>query len=162
MDIVTGLVITAGLIVVVVAALRLLKSAVESLIQRQAQEAQISVLDPLLAELQPGKPAIVYFTGAWCGPCKLVQSPVIKQLVQERGNSLQVVEVDINEDMETARRWGVMKVPRTFVLDRNLHIYASNLDVAMLQTLKQQIDESELHAAAPQPMKLVGQATGRH
>jgi thiol-disulfide isomerase/thioredoxin len=161
-EIVVGLVIAAIVIVVVIVGLWLLKSAVDKLIQLQAQKAQISQLDPLLAELQPGKSAIVYFTGAWCGPCKLVQTPVIQQLAQERGDSLQIIEVDINENMDTAQRWGVMKVPRTFVLDRNLHIYASNLDVAMLHTLKQQLDESELHAAAPQPMKLVRQATGGH
>lgn len=150
---VVGLLIAVTIGIVI--GLPLLKIQMEQFIKYRAQNAQIAELDPLLANLQRGKPAVIYFTGAWCGPCKLMQTPVIQQLAREKGESLQILEVDINQQLDVAQRWGVMKVPRTFVLDHNLHIYASNLDVARLDTLRQQIAEAEQNADHPQPMKLV-------
>lgn len=119
------------------------KLAVSFLIQWQAKKAKITEHDPLLDRLHPGKMAIIYFTSPGCGPCKLMQKPVLQKLAKERGDSLQILEVDIQQQMSDALRWGVMKVPRTFIVDQNQKVRASNLDVAGLETLRQQLIEAE-------------------
>ncbi len=131
---------------------------VQRLMLRQAQKAKITERDPLLEQLEPGKQAILYFTSPGCGPCKLVQAPVLQQLGAELSDSLQIIKIDITEQFEAAQRWGVMRVPRTFILDHNHHVYATNMDVTLLATLKQQLAEAEEYAAHPMPMKVIAPA----
>lgn len=121
----------------------LLRVGVKRYLKYAAKHAQIVKRDPLLTRLQVGKPAIVYFTSPGCGPCRTTQKPIIQQLEREQGDNLQILTVNIEERLDDAMRWGVMKVPRTFVLDQNLRPYASNMSIATLSTLKQQIVEAE-------------------
>ena len=127
----------------------LLRVGVKRYLQYAARQAQIVKRDPLLTDLQVGKPAIVYFTSPGCGPCRTTQKPIIQQLEQEQGENVQILTVNIEERLNDAMRWGVMKVPRTFVLDPNLRPYASNMSIATLSTLKQQIAEAEQAADLP-------------
>lgn len=128
------------IVVIVSVGLIALRSSVSHLIRLRAESAVISAKDPLLSDLQPNVPAVIYFTGAHCGPCKTTQSPVIRQLMKERGDTLQLVTVDINEEMSTALRWGVLKVPSTVILNRQHDVVARNLDVALLPLLRQQVE----------------------
>src|SRR5689334_12913141 len=74
----------------------------------------------LLADLGP-LPALtftlVYFSTPTCAPCKTIQRPAIQKLAQILEGSLHVVEIDAAEQPEIARRWGVMSVPTTFLID---------------------------------------------
>ena len=137
-------------IVGVILLLWLLRVIVKQYLQYAAQNARIVERDPLLAVLQTGKPAIVYFTSPGCGPCRTTQKPIIQQLEREQGDNLQILTVNIEERLDDAMRWGVMKVPRTFVLDHNLRTYASNMSIATLPTLKQQLAEAEQKAHLPE------------
>ena len=72
-----------------------------------------------------GNPSIVYFTTPDCAPCRTVQRPAIQRLQQVLGEQLDVVEIDAVEQPDLARKWGVLSVPTTFVLDRQgkpLHV----------------------------------------
>jgi len=60
------------------------------------------------------KPVIVDFWAAWCGPCRAV-SPVLDTIAQERADELRVVKVNIDEEPDLARRYGVLSIP-TIVL----------------------------------------------
>jgi len=84
---------------------------------RQINKAARAVVDPLLHDLAPGVPAIVYFTTPDCAPCRLQQTPTLQRLQQELAGGLQVLRVDATENPDTADRWGVFSVPTTFVLD---------------------------------------------
>ena len=64
-----------------------------------------------------GKPTLLYFTTPTCVPCKTVQRPAIERLQQLAGDRLQVIEIDAQSQPELARKWGVLSVPTTFVLD---------------------------------------------
>lgn len=66
---------------------------------------------------QPGQPAILYFTTPDCAPCKTIQRPALNQVKALLGEKLTVVEVNAYENPETAREWGVLSVPTTFILD---------------------------------------------
>src|SRR5436305_14939639 len=70
-----------------------------------------TAVDPLLADIRPGVPAIVYFTTPLCQPCRWVQKPALTQLQAELGLSIQVIEVDATEQLDIADRWGVFSAP---------------------------------------------------
>ena len=52
---------------------------------------------------------IVDFWAEWCGPCRAV-APVLDQIADERAE-LKVVKVNIDEEPDLARRYGVMSIP---------------------------------------------------
>jgi thioredoxin 1 len=56
------------------------------------------------------KPVIVDFWAEWCGPCHMV-APVLDQIVDERGDELRLVKVNIDEQPALAQRYGVMSIP---------------------------------------------------
>lgn len=97
-------------------------------------------VDPLLAGRKDHVPTIVYFTTPTCAPCRLQQTPVLNQLQAELGeNGLQLIRVDATQDPDAARRWGVLTVPTTFVLDKNGHPAKVHNGVVALETLRQEL-----------------------
>jgi thioredoxin 1 len=73
------------------------------------QDFQTEVLDS-------AKPVLVDFWAEWCGPCHAV-APVLDRIVEERGDDLKLVKVNIDEEQELAQRYGVMSIP-TMILFR--------------------------------------------
>jgi thioredoxin 1 len=66
---------------------------------------------------QPGRPGILYFTTPDCAPCRTIQRPALQRVQAEWGDRLQVIEVDASRHADLAKRWGVLSVPTTFLLD---------------------------------------------
>jgi thioredoxin len=64
--------------------------------------------------LESEQAVIVDFWAEWCGPCHAV-APVLDQIVQEHSSELRLVKVNIDEEPDLARRYGVMSIP-TIVL----------------------------------------------
>src|ERR671929_1881092 len=64
--------------------------------------------------LQSEKPVIVDFWADWCGPCHAV-APVLDKIAEERSDELKLVKVNIDEEQELARRYGIQSIP-TIVL----------------------------------------------
>lgn len=52
---------------------------------------------------------LVDFYATWCGPCKMMH-PVIDSVVKENSN-LKVLKVDVDQNDELARIYGVMSIP---------------------------------------------------
>lgn len=58
---------------------------------------------------------LVDFWAPWCGPCKMI-APVLEELDAEVGDKAKIVKVDVDENQETASKFGVMSIPTLLVL----------------------------------------------
>jgi len=104
------------------------------------QAAANATTDPILSDLKPGIPAIVYFTTPTCVPCRTQQQPALARLQAELGDHIQVVKIDATEDSAAADRWGVFSAPMTFILDGTKQVRKVNHGVADTPKLRQQLD----------------------
>lgn len=96
-----------------------------------------------LENIQPGVPAILYFTTPTCVPCRTVQRPALARLLEQQGDALQVIEIDASQQAELANYWGVLSVPTTFIIDSKGRPRRVNHGVASAEKLDRQIEEVE-------------------
>lgn len=62
-------------------------------------------------------PVLVDFWAEWCGPCKMV-APILDELAVEKAGSFQLAKLNIDDNIRTAQRFGVMSIP-TMILFKN-------------------------------------------
>ncbi|HIU43181.1 MAG TPA: thioredoxin [Candidatus Ventrousia excrementavium] len=60
---------------------------------------------------------LVDFFATWCNPCKIL-APVLDQISESLPENRKIVKIDIDENMEAARKFGVMSIP-TLILFKN-------------------------------------------
>lgn len=60
------------------------------------------------------KVVLVDFFASWCGPCQML-APVLESVQEELGDKAHVMKLDVDEGMNTSRRFGVMSVPTMIV-----------------------------------------------
>jgi len=61
--------------------------------------------------------AMVDFWAAWCGPCKMI-GPVVESIGEQYDGKVLVAKVNVDEEPELARQFGVMSIP-TIVFLKN-------------------------------------------
>lgn len=54
------------------------------------------------------------FWAPWCGPCKMI-APVLEEIDSEMGDQVKIVKLDVDENQETAARFGVMSIPTLLI-----------------------------------------------
>jgi thiol-disulfide isomerase/thioredoxin len=60
-------------------------------------------------------PTVVHFSAPWCGPCDRVRR-VVEQVCDDLGEVAHV-EIDLDANPETARRYSVLSLPTTLIFD---------------------------------------------
>jgi len=59
-------------------------------------------------------PVVVGFWAEWCVPCHMV-SPVVEEISQDHAEQLTVGKLNIDDNPETPRRYGVLSIPTLIV-----------------------------------------------
>ena len=50
----------------------------------------------------------------WCGPCKMM-APIIDELAQEYSNKVMFAKLNVDENPQTASKYGIMSIPTLLV-----------------------------------------------
>jgi len=61
---------------------------------------------------------LLYFSTTWCAPCKIM-APIMSELSACHGNEVNIVKVDVDEQMDVAKKFEVRGVPTLILLNEN-------------------------------------------
>ncbi|MBO7251061.1 MAG: thioredoxin [Oscillospiraceae bacterium] len=64
--------------------------------------------------MESDKPVLLDFWAPWCAPCRMVV-PIVEEIARENPD-IKVAKVNIDEEYELARQFGVMSIPSLFVV----------------------------------------------
>ncbi|GCE26442.1 hypothetical protein KDA_19260 [Dictyobacter alpinus] len=73
--------------------------------------------------------------------CRVLQAPVLRRVVEAKGDVVSVVNIDVPSSPELAERYHVLTVPTTVMLDTHGKTYAVNYGFTNAQSLIKQVDE---------------------
>ncbi len=60
------------------------------------------------------KLVVADYTATWCGPCRVV-APLIDQLASEYSDRATVIKIDIDENKDIAKKYGIRSIPAVLV-----------------------------------------------
>ena len=58
---------------------------------------------------------LVDFWATWCGPCRMV-GPIIEKLGEKYESQAVIAKVDVDQEPDLARRFGIMSIPTVVFL----------------------------------------------
>ena len=68
---------------------------------------------------------LVDYWAAWCGPCKMI-APILEEVAKEYGDRLTVAKINIDENPETPKKYGVRGIP-TLTVFKNGNVEATKV-----------------------------------
>jgi len=76
--------------------------------------AIVEVTDQTFSDEVKSGTVLVDFWAPWCGPCKMI-APVLEELDKEIGDRVKIAKVNVDDNPESASRFGVMSIPTLIV-----------------------------------------------
>ena len=64
--------------------------------------------------LDSDKPVLVDFWAEWGGPCRMI-APALDEIAGAMGDKVKIVKLNVDENPETASRYGVMSIPTLMI-----------------------------------------------
>jgi thioredoxin-like negative regulator of GroEL len=93
-------------------------------------------------------PSILYFPGESCTICHTAQRPALRALAAGIDPAIEIREIDIAVEPDLARRYRVMSLPTTIVLDGNGQVTDINVGFANGEVLHRQLVDAGMPVAA--------------
>ena len=70
--------------------------------------------------LKSDKKVLVDFNATWCGPCRML-APIIEEIKEER-KDIKVLSIDVDDEEDLAREYGIMSIPCLIVFEKGKEI----------------------------------------
>ena len=67
--------------------------------------------------LKSDVPVLVDLWAPWCGPCRML-GPIIEEISEEVGDKAKVFKMNVDENTETAAKFGVTSIPTVIIFDK--------------------------------------------
>lgn len=77
---------------------------------------------------------LVDFFATWCGPCKMMH-PVLEQLKDELGESVRVIKIDVDKNMDLSIQYRIQSVPTLMLFKNGVAVWRQS-GVMSLNNLK--------------------------
>ncbi len=81
---------------------------------------------------------LVDFWATWCGPCRM-QAPILDELDKELGGTVKIGKVDVDSEMELAKRYRVMSIP-TLLVFKNGELASRAVGLQDIEKLREMVN----------------------
>ncbi|GCE11974.1 thioredoxin family protein [Tengunoibacter tsumagoiensis] len=141
--------IRLGILVLICVVVWLLIQVSRRFIEAQRQQALAATpyLHPGLERIgdhqqsEASQVRILAFSSEDCRQCHQLQAPALQRVLEARGSTVSVIDVDATTEHDLVQTYHVMTVPSTVILDAAGHAQAINYGFAHTQRLLTQIDK---------------------
>ena len=91
--------------------------------------------------LKSDVPVLVDMFATWCGPCKMM-APVVAQLAEEYEGTVEVGNLDIDQNVDIVAQYKIMSVP-TFLVIKDGEVKAKLIGAVSKEELVEAINQAK-------------------
>lgn len=84
--------------------------------------------------------SLVDFWAPWCGPCRRL-GPIVEDLAEEYAGKVNVVKLNVDENPQTAGRFGIQGIP-TLLLFKDGQLIETLVGLQSKETLTQKLENA--------------------